>query len=623
MTDDSAKAPSPQTKEGSSSSRRKKKKQPKRPYIRRRWYKRPKIVGGIVLGILLVLLVAYKPAKLVYNKVRFENMVLAGEAALEEGRRLDVERAIVNAWNYSNKSTGQVSKLFKLAVPIRSNQTVHLARFLLETDDAPLEDYATALDALAQSRYQDLFQQAFDKLPADVQQQPEIQFAYVRFLGYNDRATEAIPLAEALLENQEIPKIRLALIDLYAAAGDESRYQNLAARLIRSILEKGDTPEGVQAFSRIFKLKRPLDHFRPEYLENWVEKSSAELTEPWFVLQSLIVADLYPELKRLRVEEIFNRYKDTHPNLVARFVVNFGGADLLEKLPDGALTGDPLVFTAYVGHQFDRYFAALKAGEPSRAAQLLAKADGLLAEAPDGVGRPFVEACRAAIAFLRDDPGQADYYRKRALRAARFEGSFNQFFEILRIADRFGDRITAREAVLIIAEQTTKFLPSSDKLDFFEKYLTSKSDLGLLLELYRRLRASRPDDLEAALKLSTLLVTSGGDLEEASAAIRPWSDGSRRRLELRTRQALIELAQGNSDQALKLIDRPEFNFYVSGTEADKAIYATVLKEAGRTAVAESFLTRINWSALPHHLYSYLKDRWPELPNRETNPVREG
>ena len=595
----------------------------RRPYVRRRWYRRPKLLAAIFGGLTLIFLVSYAPAKAMFNRYRFEKTLTEGQAALEKGRRMDVDRAIVRAWNYSNKSTEQVSELFNLAAPIRSNQTVHLAQFLLKTDDAPIEDYATALDALARSRYQNMFQDAFDQLPKEVRDRSEIKFSYVRFLGYNDRALEAIPLAEELIEESNLPKIRLALIDLYTNAGKDSRYQNLAARLIRSILDEGDTPEAAQALPRVFKLREPLSHFRPEYLENWLENSSGDFTEEWFILQSLLLKDTYPELQKRKVREIFDRYKESHPGLVARFVVHFNGTALLEELPKDVVETDPVIYTAYLGHQFDLYFAALERDEEQEAAKHLARADELLENAPDSIGRPLVESCRAAIATLEGEPSEAEYYRQRALRAAQFEGSFGQFFEILRIADRFGDTITAREAVLVIAGQTTKFLPDADKLDFFEKYLTSESDLQLLKDLYGRLNASRPDDLEAALKLSTILVTTGGDLDRAEAVIAPWKDGSKRRISIDALRALIHLEREESEQAVELLDRPAFNFFATVPDIDRAIFATVMFKSGEVAVAESVQAKVDWSRIPSHLYEHLKKHWPTLPKRETRPVREG
>ncbi len=591
-------------------------------------YKKPlienyKLLSIWAAGILVVGALAYRPLDRYYDKVRYNKAILHANEALQKHKVADVETQIIRAWNVSRKSITELREIFSIAKKIRSGQMLPLTEAIVTSPEATIDDITDSFSTLSTLRSPKLYQKLYAQLPPATQQNKQIRYSHICFLAMNDRLAEAIPLTEDLVKTEpDFPKAKLALIDLWLRSPNKEQYQNNAAESIRKLMaNQNDKKTAIEAYRRITLLVNPLAHFRFMELEKWADDSGEPLVEERFFIKGLRVKEMFGGERDRYLDEVISTYKDKHPDTVARWLLFCNAQDKITQLPEAIVKTTPNAYTAYVETLFSQHVEQKKKIlahqlDPEKLPNYLEQAEALLATPPPKVGDVFLETSRSIAAFLKGDNSKNFYHQERAFRAANFESTYQDFFTILSLSDKFGDTNTARQATLAISSFPTKALPETERLTYFDKYLVTEPEI--LSGIYRKLNASRPDDATAALKFATLLIIVEENPEEARKVITPWLTGTKMLSSFQTCMAMSYLAENNPAKALELLEKDQANLTSSNNDFDKAIYSTILLKKEEIALAEFMYRRVNWANILPSLNAYLLKLWGDkIPKEET------
>ncbi|NJM36933.1 MAG: hypothetical protein HC845_03130 [Akkermansiaceae bacterium] len=238
----------------------------------RKRYRKPflenyKLMGIIALSLMASAAIAYRPLDREYDRMRFNKAIAMANSDVKERNYNKAELQVIRAWNLSRKTIGELRQIFTIASTIKSPQLTPLAEAVVKCPDATPEDLASALEVFSISRSSKTYISLYQNLPEAIKQNNLIRFTHMRFLGVNDRLSEAIPLGEELAKIN-YPKAKLALIDLWLRDPKNEKFQDQAAQLIRELMGSSDRKEALEAYRRAAYLAKPLTYFRYHEMEN-------------------------------------------------------------------------------------------------------------------------------------------------------------------------------------------------------------------------------------------------------------------------------------------------------------------------------------------------------------------
>ncbi len=501
------------------------------------------------------------------------------------------ESKFLIAWQFSEKSTAQLKRLYEIAKRIGHQQRQMVAKSLLRSEAVTEADSIMLLESSLKSGDLKEFEILYAEVAEPARQSLSIRRARIQFLAAISQHEAAVKEARNLANGSQDLRSQIFLIDILLLNPTKNSHLEVeAATLIRRMMDSENKDLSLNAFRRLTVIKKPLNYVSAEELDHWLDQRSETLIKERLFVRSLQLEELFESERSAFLDRVIQEFVEKDPETLSGWLVNNHALDKIEQLPESIRKNQLVPHSAYLEFLLQKpdYEAAEK----------------WMLELPSGSNMVLAEAIRAGIAFKLNNNRSAFLHADKAFNQANFENTYDGFKTILNVAERFGDRKSARRAAEIIGRFPTTNLPGSNELGFLALYLGD--DAKLMLQIYEKLHASRPADDEISHQYALLLVVNQRypDLVESiTNQLLQKQSGDSFAICIK---ALAKLDEGNSAQAAREILKS------NGLNADNvegnhsiAICSTILRNTGENASAQRLAERINCALIPEYLRTHL------------------
>jgi hypothetical protein len=554
------------------------------------WNRKTKI--AVAALALVVLGFAYQPTKKRIFDWRFDVTVHEATAAIVARDPQTAKSKFLIAWQLSEKSTSQLKRLYDVAKRLGHAERQMVARSLLQSKSVTEADATMLLESALKSGDLKEFENLYAEVAAPTRQSIPIRRARIQFLAAISQHETAVKEARELANHSQDLRNQIFLIDIILLnASKNSDLEVEAATFIRRLMASENKDVALNAFRRLAVLKTPLNYVRAAELDRWLDQRGEMLVKERLFVRSLQLEELFESERSAFLDRVIQEFVTKDPETLSGWLVNNNALDKIGQLPESIRKNQLVPHSAYLESLLQKadYEAAEK----------------WMKELPNGANMVLAEAIQAGIAFKLHKNKDVFYHTDRAFNQAGFENTYAGFKTILSVAERFGDRKSARRAAEMISHFSPTSLPDSKELGFFNQYLGD--DAKLMLQIYEKLYASRPSDDEVARQYAMLLIVNHcypnlvESITETLLQKHP-ADSS-----VICIKALAKFSERNdAEAAIEIIKSNGLNEEKVKDNNSIAIYSTILRKAGEEESAKRLAARVNWQLVPEYLRAHLK-----------------
>ncbi len=539
----------------------------------------------------------YKPLKRKLFAWRFDQAIQEATSAISKRNRQTAQHQFIIAWELSEKSTEQLRSLFHVAKYLSHTEQQKTADSLLQSKSITPADSILVLESALKNGDLFGFKSLYTKVPESIRQIPSVRQAWVQYLIANSEYSAAVKEAQDLARDSSDLENQIFLLDIILLNHERNSESEVKAAVLMKRLILSENQEiALKAFRRMALLKKPLYYFNSQELNHWLSQRSEDLIKEKLFVRSLELEEVFDSERSAFLDRVIQEFVDKDLETLSGWLIHNHALDKIAQIPESKRKSN---LTSYLA-----YLEALLQEADYEAAEKW------MEESPNGADMVMAEAIRAGIAYKLKKNSKIFYHSDRAFAQASFENTYKEFKTILNVAERFGDKKSARRAAEAISHFSPMLLPDAKELGFLDQYLGN--DAELMLQIYEKLYATRSSDADISRQYALLLIVNKRHPELVTPIIEASLQAN---LDDSSTLCIKALDQCDEDitaaLALETLKAGNIDTEKLRGNHNIAIYSTILWKAGKEVEARRLASRAEWNLVPEYLRNYLKPMWNE------------